>query len=407
MKNIKVNIIALSALSLMVGWNLGASPKANAQDASTDSIKAYFKAFRIPSQEEINNCKNSDGCKTLVSIVEKNNLHLSFLLDPLSDSLLPFLPPEIAAGLHDNRAALRTFGTGGQGVAGSNTFTIGENGQPHFGGANPQAIIWGNLIGQNSEGNSGTVSASGSLSTRNPFVRADGEQAGQSGTGTNPPNDNAGAAQTPTDAQAKEAEDRLLRGLDQQASEESGVIRPPNYSQSFWDKLTPEEQKGIYDWEISLAQDRTGGVPSRQGTDGNDYSIGYYNNDFYQRIKHRSNNFDQDPNSTPITVGPIPAWMVRKVENINSVKSFELKRPGVSDPSYHPNEYESEARVKRTPTAAQQAKAAQLIGPGGYTQTQKAQWYGAGRRPDDAPIISGDNCPAGADGSCGPRSPVR
>jgi len=119
---------------------------------------------------------------------------------------------------------------------------------------------------------------------------------------------------------------------------------------------------------------------------------------------------DQDANAAPPDPAPIPDWMVRQVQNLTSVKSFEIKHPGVSDPSltsYQSSESPDQG-TRRQPTAEERMKATELMGAGGYTTTSRAQLYGgdAGNKPVDASVISGENCQGPNGNLCGPSGSV-
>jgi len=387
----KYKIFFLISLGLMGGGLLPGSKVAQAEDISKEVVSKYLSTFKVPSAEDEAKCKGNEECAVVVSTVEKNNLQLKFLLNPLSESILQLLPADIAGGLKDNRAALRSFGDAASlGTSTDNqSFTIGENGQPNFGGSNPQEIVWGHILGQTqTEVDPGSGGGLSNSKVPNSHVFSDGEEAGQS-TAVSPSDNSAPSnPQTPSnpetpsnpqrssDSEARAAEARILYSLDVQLINEEF-----------------EEYRSQIERQNQAADLNKNEKPSALG-------------DFlrlYNPLNYLKDEDANASNNSPVLTPPIAI----DLHSLSPTKSFNLIHPGLSDPAdtnYQASQSPDQGKA-RAPTTAEREKAQVLVGAGGYTQTQKSQWYGSGNRPFDVQEISSANCPQGADGSPTCRTP--
>jgi len=325
-----------------------------AEESRNTALSNYLTQM-LPSEEDHKKCKESD-CSSIVAAALKNlspTLLYGFVFKPFSEEVLQALPPEITAALQNNREAIRSFDASAPLANNANgSFSIGEDGRPVFGGTNPQKIVLGNLL---------SLSAQGNAPRRNiSYIGEGGEEPGQSATGVNP--SNGGAPSDPqgsNDAQAQQAEDRLLKSLEDQLG--SG-------------DSTGNNQKDFEAYRAAIQNEL-----ARKSKSENPSAL----DDFLRLYNPLNWIKDQDSSN----INPI-VTEARKTEIQKEIQGrLGGKRPGATDPAFLKGD-QAEPTYNRPLTKEEQEELNRYLGTGGFYRTRDAQ---AGAGIGVNPIVIGNN----------------
>lgn len=349
-----------------------------AQDLKSAALTHYLAQLE-PSEADKEKCKEST-CAAAVAEVSKlsPDLQQTFVVNPFSEAVIQALPPQIAASLQNNREALRSFdGNAPTANHANDSFTIGEDGRPVFGGTNPQKIVWGQLLNQSANSNLpqrnlsyiGEGSEGGGYENTcqaNCYEPSGGEQGGQSGT-------TSGTGTT--------------SGAGNSDPEQGGVVLPRpdglKFDKATWEAMFPE----------GSSQKITGGAVERDAVGSNVIGLRHRHGVIYHPLSRPKNNFDQDSSQVNPTVSEADKAAIQK--EIQS--RLGGRRPGATDPAFLKGD-QAEPTYNRPLTKEEQEALNRYTGTGGYYRNRDAQ---AGAGIDVAPqILGGVRPPAPISGEC-------